>query len=63
MPLPSYVVESTSGEAHNQLFQVRCSVDVLGLWVVASGPSRRRAEQAAAQLLLNALSEFPGAAP
>jgi ribonuclease-3 len=49
-----------SGEAHNQVFQVRCSVGVLGLKVVASGPSRRRAEQAAAQLLLNALSEAQG---
>jgi len=57
LPLPSYAVESTSGEAHNQLFQVRCSVDSLGLRVVASGPSRRRAEQAAAQLILNALMQ------
>lgn len=55
--LPAYVVESTSGEAHNQSFQVRCSVDVLGLHVVASGASRRRAEQAAAQLVLNALAQ------
>jgi ribonuclease III len=55
LPLPSYAVESTSGEAHNQLFQVRCCVDALGLRVVASGPSRRRAEQAAAQLILKAL--------
>jgi ribonuclease-3 len=60
LPLPSYSVESVSGEAHNQVFQVRCSVGVLGLKVVASGPSRRRAEQAAAQLLLNALSEAQG---
>lgn len=57
LPLPSYTVESTSGEAHNQLFQVRCSVDALGLRVLASGPSRRRAEQAAAQLILNALMQ------
>jgi len=57
LPLPNYAVESTSGEAHNQLFQVRCSVDALGLRVVASGPSRRRAEQAAAQLILNALMQ------
>ena len=57
LPLPSYAVESISGEAHNQLFQVRCAVNSLGLKVSASGPSRRRAEQAAAQLLLNALKE------
>lgn len=63
LPLPSYVVESVSGEAHNQLFQVGCSVDMLGLKTVATGASRRRAEQAAAQLLLNALRETSGAAP
>lgn len=57
LPLPAYSVESISGEAHNQLFQVRCSVSSLGLKVSASGPSRRRAEQAAAQLLLSALQE------
>lgn len=57
LPLPSYAVESTSGQAHNQSFEVSCSVDALGLKVTASGPSRRRAEQAAAQLLLAALAE------
>jgi ribonuclease-3 len=55
LPLPTYHVESTSGQAHNQSFLVSCSVDALGLKVSASGASRRRAEQAAAQLLLNAL--------
>lgn len=55
LPLPSYVVEGTSGQAHNQSFEVSCSVDALGLKASASGASRRRAEQAAAQLLLNAL--------
>jgi ribonuclease III len=58
LPLPTYVVESVSGEAHNQVFEVRCRVAALGLQMSASGPSRRRAEQAAAQLLLDAL---PGA--
>ncbi|HEY0943026.1 MAG TPA: ribonuclease III [Steroidobacter sp.] len=57
LPLPSYSVESITGEAHNQLFEVRCSVSSLGLQVSASGPSRRRAEQAAAQLLLNAFHQ------
>jgi ribonuclease-3 len=50
-------VESVSGEAHNQMFRVVCSVDVLGLRTEGSGASRRRAEQVAAQLLLTALSE------
>jgi ribonuclease III len=56
LPLPVYVVESVSGEAHNQMFRVVCSVDVLGLRTEGSGASRRRAEQVAAQLLLTALS-------
>lgn len=60
LPLPSYSVESISGEAHNQVFEVRCSVSSLGLKVSASGPSRRRAEQAAAQLVLNAIHESQG---
>lgn len=55
LPLPIYAVESVSGEAHNQVFQVSCSVDVLGLKTHASGASRRRAEQAAAQLMLDKL--------
>ena len=60
LPLPAYSVESVSGEAHNQSFQVRCSVDVLGLKALGSGPSRRSAEQAAASVLLNALSTPEG---
>jgi ribonuclease-3 len=63
LPLPSYAVESISGEAHNQVFQVRCSVSSLGLKVSASGASRRRAEQAAAQLLLAAFHESQGKSP
>lgn len=56
LPLPSYLVESVSGEAHSQVFQVSCAVDVLGLKTQASGASRRRAEQAAAQLMLEGLA-------
>src|SRR5262245_37514844 len=65
LPLPVYVVESVSGEAHNLSFAVSCSVDALQLRAHASGPSRRRAEQAAAQLLLDQIAsvrrEDPGA--
>src|SRR5690606_17881472 len=57
LPLPAYVVESITGEAHNQVFQVSCSVESLGLKTPAQGGSRRRAEQAAAQLMLEALQE------
>jgi ribonuclease III len=55
LPLPTYAVDSIAGEAHNQQFEVSCSVESLGLRTLARGPSRRSAEQAAAQLLLNEL--------
>lgn len=55
LPLPTYAVDSISGEAHNQHFEVACVVAALNLRTVATGPSRRRAEQAAAQLLLDEL--------
>lgn len=55
LPLPGYSVESISGEAHNQIFQVICSVETLGLRAVGIGASRRRAEQAAASEVLAAL--------
>lgn len=60
LPLPVYTVESIGGEAHNQSFEVSCAVNMLGLKTMARGPSRRRAEQAAAQLLLEALRSPPG---
>ena len=56
LPLPTYTVDAIKGEAHNQQFEVACVVSTLGLRTTASGPSRRRAEQAAAQLLLDELS-------
>lgn len=56
LALPTYSVAAVTGEAHNQEFQVACAVDALGLRTTASGPTRRRAEQAAAQLLLHELN-------
>ena len=62
LPLPSYNVESVSGEAHNQFFQVSCEVAALGLKAIGSGQSRRRAEQAAASELLLAMAVPAGRA-
>jgi ribonuclease III len=56
LPLPVYVVEGIEGEAHNQVFHVLCAVDALQLRERSDGGSRRRAEQAAAQRVLDALS-------
>ena len=54
LPLPVYAVVATHGAAHNQTFEVECSVPKLGIQVLGSGGSRRAAEQAAARLALDA---------
>lgn len=55
LALPSYEVLTTTGDDHNQKFEVSCSVEVLDEPVMGVGTSRRRAEQAAAQLALEKL--------
>lgn len=47
--LPQYVVVATSGEAHEQRFEVECLVQDLGLRSRGQGTSRRNAEQEAAR--------------
>jgi ribonuclease-3 len=63
LPLPAYAVETVSGEAHNQSFEVSCSVEVLGLKAIGKGASRRRAEQAAAAQLLQIMAAGQAVAP
>lgn len=46
--LPCYQVVQTSGEAHQQHFEVECLVPGLGIRTLGEGCSRRSAEQAAA---------------
>lgn len=53
--LPVYAVEQTSGKAHSQLFTVSCTLADLELSETGSGSSRKRAEQQAAQKLLDRL--------
>ncbi len=48
MALPKYTVISTVGAAHNQRFQVECTIAELGIRTTGSGSSRRIAEQEAA---------------
>ena len=52
LPIPQYNLIVTSGDAHDQKFEVSCLISVLGLEVKGSGKSRRNAEQQAAQLAL-----------
>lgn len=50
--LPRYAVVATHGAAHQQTFEVECTVERLGLRALGSGTSRRAAEQEAAADLL-----------
>ena len=54
--LPEYKTMDISGPAHQQIFTVSCLVDSLPEPVVANGPTRRKAEQAAARATLDLLS-------
>ena len=55
--LPTYEVLSISGKDHAQTFEVCCKVESLPDAVVASGNSRRKAEQEAARLTLEKLDD------
>lgn len=50
--LPVYTVEAITGEPHQQTFHVSCRVEALDLVETATGSSRRRAEQSAAEATL-----------
>ena len=49
-----YTVVETRGAAHNQEFEVECSIPKLEVGVRGNGKSRRGAEQSAAKLALEA---------
>jgi ribonuclease-3 len=54
--LPAYAVEAVSGEPHEQRFVATCEVPDLALLARGEGSSRRRAEQEAAQRVLEQLT-------
>jgi ribonuclease III len=60
LQLPRYSVQRTEGEAHEQTFTVECRVDELGVAASGSGPSRRTAEQAAAEGVLERIEAGGG---
>jgi len=53
--LPSYTVEQTSGKSHSQVFTVSCELADLELQSRGKGSSRKKAEQQAAQNILDRL--------
>lgn len=52
LPLPHYRVVQVEGESHAQNFRVSCDVEAMKVSAHGEGPSRRRAEQVAAEQLL-----------
>lgn len=54
-PLPKYDLLAVSGEEHEQEFQILCQVEGVQYRAQGQGGSRRKAEQEAAQLLLDYL--------
>ena len=62
-PLPAYQVVATSGAAHNQMFEVECSLLKLNITVLGNGASRRAAEQVAATKALDAAQQALSEAP
>jgi ribonuclease-3 len=57
LALPHYLVDSVEGALHAQVFRVTCEVQPLAATASARGSSRRRAEQAAAALVLAQIGE------
>ena len=53
--VPVYETIKESGFAHNPEFTVSCKIDMLDDTVIASGQSKRKAEQAAAEKVLQLL--------
>jgi ribonuclease-3 len=62
LPVPTYRISATRGQAHAQTFEVECVVPALALTETGEGRSRRQAEQEAARRMLDALkaSDRPG---
>lgn len=53
--LPNYEVVEIAGAAHEQVFHVSCSLDSMRIDAVGTGPSKRLAEQQAAQKILDSI--------
>ncbi len=54
-PLPVYEILSTTGEAHQQTFTIRCRVQSLGIETLGTSTNRKKAEQVAAKAFLEKL--------
>lgn len=59
LPVPGYRIVGTTGQAHDQTFDVACEVPALGVTGAGRGRSRRAAEQEAARAVLAQVREMP----
>jgi len=57
MVLPEYTLITMSGLAHEQMFKVKCTIPLIEDTCVGTGISRKRAEQSAAELMLELLNK------
>lgn len=57
LSLPDYSLVDVSGQAHEQTFEVKCSIGGLDTTTRGSGSSRRQAEQKSARAMLEALQQ------
>ena len=57
-PLPEYELLTVEGESHDQTFSVRLSLSVLDDAIMASGSSRRSAEQLAAAEAMSVIEQL-----
>ena len=55
--LPEYTLVTMSGLAHEQTFKVRCRISNMDFTCIGAGISRKKAEQAAAELMLEHINK------
>jgi len=55
--LPEYTLITMSGLAHEQMFKVKCTITLIEETCIGTGISRKRAEQSAAELMLELLNK------
>lgn len=57
LDLPDYTLVAMSGLAHEQVFKVKCTVPILPDACIGEGISRKKAEQSAAEMMLELLKK------
>jgi ribonuclease-3 len=57
MDLPDYTLLTMSGLAHEQTFKVKCTTTLISESCIGTGNSRKKAEQSAAELMLELLTK------